>query len=67
MKSSDLTKEEIVTFLNRQVLNGLGVPIQKREDIILKSLEMIQESNVDFKKIFLSPYTLEAYNDTVRK
>ncbi len=64
MKSSDLTKEEIVTFLNRQVLNGLGVPEKKREDIILKSLEMIQESDLDFKNVFLSPYTLETYNDT---
>ncbi|MFA0814719.1 MAG: TetR/AcrR family transcriptional regulator [Anaerofustis sp.] len=59
IKSSDLTKNEIVEFLNRQVLKSLDIPESEQDTIIEMSFRMIQESDVSFKDLFLSPYRLE--------
>ncbi|MFZ7132422.1 MAG: TetR/AcrR family transcriptional regulator [Eubacteriales bacterium] len=52
----DLTKEEIAEFMSRQVLSGLSIEGKRQEDIIETVLSKVQESKINFKEIFLSPY-----------
>ncbi len=66
-KSSDLTKEEIVEYLNRRVLSGLYIPTELQDKLIADAFRLLHNSKVNLKKLFFEPYTIQDYERLLTK
>lgn len=50
------TKEEIIEYLNRQVMRGLSIETAEQDKILAKAEKLRNEITVDLKTLFLTPY-----------